>query len=125
MDTTTQAHTEAMRADLSVLVKELLTELGPTAVQAMTGIKDRTAPSRWARPDGPTTPRDITQQQLRLGYRVWVMMRDAVGPRVAAPWMVGANPFLKENTPITAIRELRAGEVVGAAQAFSDGMFAA
>ena len=70
-----------------------------------------------ARADGPA-PRQTAQDQLRLGYRVWSMMRETEGPRVAAAWLSGANPHLEEMTPVTAIRELRAAAVVGAAEAF-------
>lgn len=117
MATRTDPHTEAMRKELHELVAELLDGLGPTAVQAMTGTSDRSMPSRWARANGPT-PRPHTEQQLRLGYRVWKTMCDAETSRVAAPWMAGANPKLGEDTPLTAIREQRAGEVIDAATAF-------
>ncbi len=50
-------------------------------------------------------------------------MSDAESPRVAAPWMTGANPRLSEDTPLTAIRELRAVDVVGAATAFINDKF--
>lgn len=122
MDTTIRAHADAMRRGLHEMVAELLDQLGPTAVRAMTGTRDRGMPARWAREDGPT-PRSQTQDQLRLGYRVWVMMRDAETARVAAAWMTGANPRLGEDTPLTAIRELRSAEVVAAATAFINGTF--
>ncbi len=116
-----KAYTDSMTMEIHLLTAELLKELGPTAIQVMTGTRDRSMPSRWAREDGPK-PR--TEQQLRLGYRVWVMMRDAETARVAAAWMMGANPQLGEDTPLTAIREGRAGEVVSAATVFAGGMFA-
>jgi hypothetical protein len=122
MDTSTRAHADAMRRDLHELVGELVAELGPTAVQAMTGTRDRSVPAAWARPNGPT-PRSGTQSQLRLGFRVWIMIREAEGPRIAAAWMTGANPRLGEDTPLTAIREMRAADVVGAAEAFIDGTY--
>ncbi len=122
MSTSTQAHADAMRVDLRVLVAELLTEIGPTAVLAMTGTRDRSMPAAWAR---GSRPKSSTEIALRLGYRVWSMMRDAEGPRVAAAWMTGANPQLAEDTPLTAIRESRSAEVVGAAEAFIGGTYAA
>ncbi len=124
MSTATKAHADAMRKDLHDLVAELVDELGPTVVQAMTGSRDRSVPAGWARADGPT-PRKLAQEQLRLGYRVWTMLRDAEGPRVAAAWMTGANPRLAEDTPLTAIRERRAGEVIGATEAFIGGIYTA
>lgn len=124
MDTSTRAHAEAMRKGLHELVAELVDQLGPTVVQAMTGSRDRSMPAAWAKEDGPT-PRQMTQNQLRLGYRVWSMMRDAEGPNVAAAWMTGANPRLGESPPLTAIREMRPADVVGAAEAFIDGTYVA
>lgn len=124
MSIATQAHADAMRKELHELVAELVAELGPTAVQAMTGSRDRSAPAGWARKGGPT-PRQPKQEQLRLGYRVWTMLRDSEGPRVAAAWMTGANPRLAEDTPLTAIRDKRTGDVIGAAEAFIIGTYTA
>lgn len=124
MSIATRAHADAMRKELRELVSELVSEIGPTAVQAMTGSRNRSAPAGWARADGPT-PRQLTQDQLRLGYRTWTMLRDSEGARVAAAWMTGANPRLAEDTPLTAIREMRAGDVVGAAEAFINGTYTA
>jgi hypothetical protein len=116
MDILSKAHADAMRKELHELVAELIAELGPTAVQAMTGTRDRSMPAAWARQD--SRPRARTETQLRLGYRVWSMMQEAEGPRVAAAWMIGANPRLGEDTPLTAIRDLHPADVVGAAEAF-------
>lgn len=49
MDTSIRAHADAMRRELNELVAELIAELGPTAVQAMTGTRDRLMPPAWAR----------------------------------------------------------------------------
>ena len=40
---------------------------------------------------------------------------------VARAWMIGGNPFLGEDTPLTAIREDRGGAVIAAVQAFLRG----
>ena len=121
MDASTKAYAEAMRRELHELVAELITELGPTAVQAMTGCRDRSMPAAWAR---GARPRAATETHLRLGYRVWSMLRDAEGSRVAAAWMTGANPRLGEDTPLTTIREARPADVIGAADAFIGGTYA-
>lgn len=123
MDTSIKAHADAMRRELNELVAELIAELGPTAVQAMTGTRDRSMPAAWAR--GVSKPRPATETQLRLGYRVWSIMREAEGPRVAAAWMTGANPRLGEDTPLTAIRQAQPADVIGAAEAFIGGTYAA
>ncbi|GAA4424032.1 hypothetical protein GCM10023169_20370 [Georgenia halophila] len=117
-------HADATRLDIHDLVRVLNENVGTTVVQAMTGTKDRGQPARWARPDGPE-PRLRTVNQLRLGYRVWHMLEQAEGPNVALAWLVGANPRLDENTPVSAVRELRSADVMGAALAFIDGSPAA
>lgn len=114
------AHVEAMRMNLRDLVARLLHELGPIAVQAMTGTTDRALPERWTLPDGPV-PSEQTARQLRLGYEVWTMLCSKEGPGVASAWLHGANPRLAHDTPITAIRELRANDTVGAAELFVNG----
>ncbi|USQ81926.1 hypothetical protein NF556_09885 [Ornithinimicrobium faecis] len=117
-------HADATRMDVHDLVRILNESVGTTVVQAMTGTKDRGQPARWARPDGPE-PRLKTVNQLRLGYRVWHLLSQEEGPDVALAWLVGSNPRLGEATPVTAVRDLKSAEVVGAALAFIDGSPAA
>ena len=114
---------DATRLDIHDLVRLLNENVGSVVVQAMTGVKDRGQPARWAR--GDAEPRLQSTNQLRLGYRVWRLLADAEGRDVALAWLVGSNPRLGEQTPVTAIRELRSAEVVGAALAFVDGAPAA
>lgn len=109
-----------MTRDVHDLVRDLNDGLGTAVVQAITGVKDRGQPARWARPDGPE-PAQASIDRLRLAGRVWRMLEQAEGRDVALAWMVGANHRLDEATPVTAIREMRTSEVVGAAQAFIDG----
>lgn len=118
------AHADATRLDIHDLARILNESVGTTVVQAMTGTKDRGQPARWARPDGPE-PRLKTVNQLRLGYRVWHLLAQEEGPDIALAWLVGANPRLGERTPVTAVRDLKSAEVVGAALAFIDGSPAA
>ncbi|MDP3949510.1 hypothetical protein [Microbacterium sp.] len=50
-------------------------------------------------------------------------MAAAEGEQVARLWFVGGNPWLRDNTPITAIREDRFDEVANAVQALLDDSF--
>lgn len=113
-------HADATRLEIHDLVRVLNQNVGTTVVQAMTGTKDRGQPTRWARPDGPQ-PRMTTVDQLRLGYRVWHLLTQAEGHDVALAWLVGSNPRLDESTPVSAVRDLKSAEVIGAALAFIDG----
>ncbi len=114
---------DATRLEIADLVRLLNESLGSVVVQAMTGTKDRGQPARWAR--GEAEPRLRTTNQLRLGYRVWRLLEQAEGRDIALAWIMGSNPRLDEQTPVTAIRELRSADVVGAALAFIDGSPAA
>ncbi|MGW8565347.1 hypothetical protein [Isoptericola sp. NPDC055881] len=120
----TRAHAAATQADIHDLVRVLNENVGPTIVQTIAGVKDRTLPSKWAKADGPT-PRQDAQRRLRLGYQAWWTVSSAQGPSVAIAWLVGANPMLDENLPLQYIVDERAAEVLGAAVAFVDDMHAA
>lgn len=117
-------YAETTRMDIHDLVRELNENLGPTIVQTMAGVKDRNMPSQWAKPDGPT-PRAEAQQRLRLGHRVWRTIERAEGPNVALAWLVGANPRLDEELPLAYVCDLKAREVLGAAEAFVHETYAA
>lgn len=117
-------HHEAMRLDIHDLVRKLLANVGPAVVQGMTGTKDRTMPSRWAKADGPT-PQTTTQQRLRLGYQVWRTVEAVEGRDVALAFLLGANPRLDDDLPLNAVYDLRHADVLGAALAFVDDVYAA
>ena len=109
-------HSETARMDIHELVRQLNTHLGPTLVAALVGSKDRKAPIRWARHDGPE-PRPETAGRLMLAHRAWTHIVVAENEHVARAWFIGGNPFLGEATPITAIREGSGREVMAAVRA--------
>lgn len=111
----TRIHSEATRMDIHALVARLNENVGTTVVQAMTGTKDRNRPREWAK---AVVPRPEVEGRLRLGYRAWRTVEATDGPSVALAWLVGANPRLGEQTPVTAIREQRADDVLAAALSF-------
>ena len=105
--------------DIREIVQRLNSRLGATIVAALTGSKDRKLPHRWAKPDGPM-PSDDFQRRLSLAYRAWLSVSGAEGDSVGRAWFIGANPFLGEDTPMTAIREDRAAELMAAVGALID-----
>lgn len=123
-DFRTRAHAAAAQGGIHDLVRELNENVGPTIVQTIAGVKDRTLPSKWSKSDGPT-PRAEAQRRLRLAYQVWWTVSSAQGPSVALAWLAGANPLLEENLPLQYIVDERAAEVLGAAVAFVEDMHAA
>jgi len=102
------------------IVRELTASLGPTLVAGLAGVKDRKLPIRWAKPDGPM-PRPEASNRLTFAHRQWTVLSAADGPAVARQWLIGGNPYLQENTPISAIRDDRHSEVAAAVQAFVSG----
>ena len=119
-----QIHSDTTRMNIHDLVRELNQNVGATVVQAMAGVKDRTSPFEWAKPDG-RPPRADTEARLRLGYRVWRTLAMAEGKHVALAWLMGANPRLDEELPILYIQQQRTREVIGAAEAFVNDSYAA
>lgn len=115
--TRNDVHLEATRMNIHDLVRELNEHAGATVVQAMAGVKNRTSPYNWAKPDGPE-PRPEVEARLRLGYRVWRTLAMAEDKHVALAWLMGANPRLDEQLPLLYIQEQRSREVMGAAEAF-------
>ncbi|MET3922498.1 hypothetical protein [Arthrobacter sp. UYEF20] len=108
---------ETARLDIHELVRRLNTHLGPTLVAALSGSKDAKQPIRWAKQGGPT-PGPAFENRLRLAHRLWGYLADAESDHVARAWFIGGNPWLGEDTPITAIREDRHKEVTAAVTAF-------
>ncbi|MGV2900500.1 hypothetical protein ACNPM4_02400 [Microbacterium sp. AGC62] len=118
--TPTTQHGRTMRMDIHQIVRELNSVLGPTLVAALVGSADRKLPIRWAKSDGPE-PRPEAANRLLFAHRQWVRLAAADGEHVARQWFIGGNPWLREDTPITAIREGRHGEVSEAVESFLDG----
>lgn len=109
----------ATRLDIRELVRELNAALGPTLVAAATGSKDRKLPIKWAKDDGPRPGNDF-ERRLRLMSRTWSTVAAHEGAHVARAWFIGANPFLGERTPLTAIRNDDAAEIGRAVESFLD-----
>ncbi|WJH26604.1 hypothetical protein [Pseudarthrobacter defluvii] len=115
---------ETTKMDIHALVRELNENVGAAVVQAMGGVKNRTSPYNWAKPDGQD-PRPEVEARLRLGYRVWRTLERAEGKHVALSWLMGPNPRLDEELPVLYIQQLHSREVLGAAEAFVDDTYAA
>jgi hypothetical protein len=108
---------ETARMDLHQVAEILVGGLGPTLVAAMTGTKDRKLPSKWAKPDGPN-PSPAFTKRLLLAHRAWAALTAEESDYLARQWFIGGNPLLGEDTPLTAIREDRGKELIGAVDAF-------
>lgn len=110
-------HGATARLDIHEVVRRLNSHLGPLLVATLAGSKDPKLPHKWAKPHGPT-PGPSFQKRLYLAHRVWIAIADAETEAIARAWFVGGNPFLGEETPLSAIREDRHQEVIQALSAF-------
>lgn len=57
----------------------------------------------------------VVAERLGLLFEVWSIIAQADGFDTLRAWLLGSNLRLGDDTPLTAIRELRRGEVVSAA----------
>jgi hypothetical protein len=109
-------YSSAARMDVHEMTRQLNSHLGPTLVAALAGASDKSQAIRWARPDGPD-PRPEAVRRLQLAHRAWTHLAIGENEHIARAWFVGGNPFLNEDTPITAIREDRGTAVMSAVTA--------
>ncbi|MEW2011506.1 hypothetical protein AB0300_18780 [Microbacterium sp. NPDC078814] len=110
-------------SDSTDLIRRLIVALGPTLVSTLAGSRDTQAATSWVQARG-ARPNAEAIARLECAEVVWRIISDAEGDQVARLWFVGANPFLRdESTAITAIRDGRFDEVIGAAQSLVDGSF--
>jgi len=112
-------HAGTARLGIREIVRQLNTALGATLVGALAGTKDPKISYRWARTDGPA-PRPEAQKRLQLAHRAWSVVSSVEGEHVARLWFIGANPWLGEISPIEAISQDRAKDVMDAAHAMTE-----
>lgn len=111
-----------MRRDIRDIVRELNAALGPTLVSTLAGAKDTTVSLQWAGGVGEQPGAEI-MTRLTFAHEQWHRVADTEGEQVARAWFIGANPWLGDDTPITAIREDRLKDVNNASQALIDDSF--
>lgn len=101
------------------IVRRLNGSLGATLVAALAGASDATAAREWARDDGPDIEPEASTR-LRFAHVAWRIVADAEGAQVARAWFTGANPWLHDDTAISAIRVGRLEDVARAARALAE-----
>lgn len=109
-------------SDISVVVERLIRRLGLTLVSTLAGASDTRAGLAWITPDLPG-PSPASALRLRCADEVWRRICDVEGGDVARAWFIGANPWLNDDTVITALREDRFPQVNAAADAFLNDTF--
>ncbi|GAA1113991.1 hypothetical protein GCM10009582_09290 [Arthrobacter flavus] len=96
--------------------------LGPLLTGALAGNPTPRISLEWVEKDGPL-PNDYEAARMILAHKVFCLISRAEGPDLARLWFIGGNPWLGDETPVTAIREGRFDQVSGAATALIDGTF--
>jgi len=92
--------------DIREISRRLNTGLGPTLVAGLAGSTYRSISRLWAQLGGPL-PSDNEEQRSLWAYAQWSAVTAAEGEDVAGMWFIGSNPWLGQDTPIDAIREIR------------------
>ncbi|MCK8468744.1 hypothetical protein M0722_16230 [Microbacterium sp. KSW4-16] len=109
--------------DIVELVRRLTAALGSTLVSTLAGATDTRAALSWSA-DGGLRPDGEASKRLECADAAWRTVSHAESDQAARLWFIGANPFLRgEDSVITANREGRFDEVVGAAQALANDSF--
>lgn len=97
-------------------VTYLNSKIGPTLVAASIGMRDRSAVAGVS-----TSLEEIlsVEQKLRLDalLEVWITVANSEGDDIARAWLIGANPWLSDESAVTALREDRFKQVTVAARA--------
>lgn len=116
-----EAHNRTTSQDIHETTRQLVSQLGPTAVSFLAGAKDSKQAAKWQQADGPE-PRQEPARRLMAAHRAWQMVSTTESDFVARNWFIGSNPRLEELSPIEALREGQIKQVIAAATAFADGV---
>jgi hypothetical protein len=112
-----------MRAPFSDVAGELRGLLGARLAAYLGGVSETRAVRQWA--EGERAPGEQTQQRLRVGLQVALMLNQADGPEVTQSWFQGLNPDLEDRSPARLLRDGDLHEagptVIAAARAFLAG----
>jgi hypothetical protein len=115
-----EAHQHAMRVPFSDVAGELRELLGARLAAYLGGVSETRAVRQWA--EGERAPGEQTQQRLRVGLQVALMLNQSDGPEVTQAWFQGLNPQLEDRSPARLLRDgdlQEAGPaVIAAARAF-------
>lgn len=97
----------------------LVNRLGPTLVAAGIGFRNRKVISEVSE-NLDEAFSDEQKKRINVMYEIWNKVSNSEGDDIARAWFIGANPWLNEDSAISAIREDRFSQVRAAAQAMVD-----
>lgn len=115
----TADHTASILREQWEKVADLNAVLGPTLVAVALHTTDRTAPTRWAKPDAGRM-NDASFERLTTAHQALTTVLGGGDDRgVARAWFVAGNPMLEDDSPVNAIHDALYRGVLAAARAFA------
>jgi hypothetical protein len=73
---------------------------------------------------GTTLADSLTVQEQNTAVDAYTLIQATDGPHTARAWMIGMNPHLDDQAPILALRDGRSSDVMAAARAYLEGVYA-
>lgn len=114
-----RAHLSTVRMSIADIARFLQENLGQRLTARITNINDARQVGKWA--NGTSVPRQEAEERLRAALQVFQLIQDAESLYTARAWMIGMNPQLQDESPLTVIADGRFRDVMVAARAYVDG----
>ncbi|MGC9494861.1 XRE family transcriptional regulator [Streptomyces sp. WG7] len=114
-----RAHVTTVRMSIADIARFLQDNLGQRLTARITNINDPRQVGKWA--SGDSAPRQEAEERLRAALQVLQLIQDAESLYTARAWMIGMNPQLEDEAPLTVIADGRFKDVMVAARAYVDG----
>ncbi len=114
-----EAHRKTVRSTIADVAAFLQEVLGQKLVAYLAGVTGAKTVGRWA--SGEQHPRSAAEQHLRAAYQVFLLLQEGDSAHTARAWLIGLNPQLDDESPVTAIRDGRLRDVMTAARSYLAG----
>lgn len=114
-----RAHVTTVRMSIADIARFLQDNLGQRLTARITNISDPRQVGKWV--SGDSAPRQEAEDRLRAALQVFQLIQDAESLHTARAWMIGMNPQLEDEAPLTVIADGRFKDVMVAARAYVDG----
>ena len=114
-----QAHRSTVTSTIADVAMYLQEVLGQKLVAYLADVSGPKTVGRWA--SGAQHPRPDAEQRLRAAYQVFAFLQSGDSAHTARAWLIGLNPQLDDESPVTAIRDGRLRDVMTAAKSYSAG----
>jgi hypothetical protein len=113
------AHRRTVSMSTADIARFLQDNLGQRLTARITNLSDHRQVGKWA--SGENTPRPEAEERLRATLQVLHLIQGAESLYTARAWLIGMNPQLNDEAPLTVIADGRYRDVMVAARAYVDG----